>query len=109
MTDTTTGAAPAAPFLDFRKVPAACGGVRDLADIALGETRTFRFTMGSDGEQACTVRAFRDALGAITVTAEPGEYEPVVEDGKLVGLCFPGCDRYPWQPYDPERDGPGDE
>jgi hypothetical protein len=101
---------PETAFLDFRNFPASWagdGGTYDFTGLAPGESRCIRFLMGisSNGGGTCTVRAIRAASGELAVTADPGQYEPVLEDGTLIGLRFPGCDRYPWQPHDPERDG----
>lgn len=106
-----TSTAGVAPFLDFRKIPAVVNGTNrgawDLADLPPGEARSHRFLWAisqDPGEGGGVIRAVRDADGGLTVTAEPEQFEPVLEGEQVVGLRFPGCDRYPWQPYDPERD-----
>lgn len=89
-----------APFLAFADLPALAGaaGSYDVARLAdSGDSIRFIMSIAPEGGDACTVRAVRDAAGVITVTAEPEGYEPVVEDGMIIGLRFPGCDRYPWR------------
>lgn len=102
-----TSTAGVAPFLDFRTAVQPFGGFLgaiDLSGLAPGDERYLSFLWRLGPEGTGSVRAVRDVDGGLTVTAEPERFEPVLEGEYLVGLRFPGCDRYPWQPYDPERD-----
>jgi len=102
-------------YLDYRTAPKVEGGVigaKDLSYLTTGQNyrEVFFYGITLDGQQLRgTLTATRLEDGMLSVTTDVDGYEPVMEGELLVGLRFPGSDRYPVQPWDEERDGPRED
>ena len=103
-TDTET------PFLDYRDMPQPAGRGDysiDFSHLNVGGGMAVRFLYGLGPDEIGIIHALRKADGELSVLALPELYEPVMDGERMIGLRFPGSDRYPWQPWDPARDAEG--
>jgi hypothetical protein len=98
-------------FFDFRTAPKPQGGfigATDLSRVALGQPYESGFAYAYNRETGSlfgTIIVRRRNDGGLEASTDVEGYEPVLEGELLVGLRFPGCDRYPYQPWDQECDG----
>jgi hypothetical protein len=94
-------------FLDYRTAPQPGGGFAgavDFSHLVPGEGHADRFLYGIGKDDIGIVHAVRSQDGTLSVLAWPSQFEPVMDGEQLIGLRFPGSDRYPVQPWDEERD-----
>lgn len=88
-------------FLDFRTAPKASGGfigATDFSYLGVGEDKAIRFFYGTSPDDVGLVHVMRTLDGELSIITLPHRFEPVMEGEQLIGLRFPGSDRYPWQP-----------
>jgi hypothetical protein len=98
-------------FLDYRTAPKPEGGVIgavDLSHLTPGQKYGGLFIYGyvpGEGPKSGALTVTRLDDGSLEASTNVEGYEPVLEGEVLVGLRFPGSDRYPFQAWDQERDG----